>query len=218
MSFRRLLRSLPLSVALTAGSLLAVANAPQAQAQDASQSGKTFVSDFGDQISTIINAPITLTEKRREILPLISKNVDIPEIGKYCLGHFWATASKEEQEEYLDLFRKVLMHAITTQIENFQNISIHVLDSTPTRFGDKIDAIVTRPTGQPIKLSVVTNGEPPKVVDVYTEGMSVRITQRNDYRSFLGSHNGEVKQLIGAMRKQVASYDTENNKPGTQRS
>ncbi|QCE33547.1 ABC transporter substrate-binding protein [Acetobacteraceae bacterium] len=214
MSLSRFLRSLPLSAALATGSFLTVVNAPHAQAQDAAQSGRAFVTDFGAQIATIINAPITLTEKRREILPLISKNVDIPAIGQYCLGHYWKQATEEEQKEYLELFRKVLMHAITTQVENFQNISINVLSSTTLPLGEKVDALVTRPSGEPIKLSVVTNGEPPKIVDVYTEGMSIRITQRNDYRAFLGNHNGEVKQLILAMRKQVGGYDT-TNKSGT---
>ena len=44
----------------------------------------------------------------------------------------------------------------------------------------------------------------PKIIDVIAEGTSLRITQREDYASFLVHNNESIDALLGAMRKQAA--------------
>ena len=45
----------------------------------------------------------------------------------------------------------------------------------------------------------------PKIIDVIAEGMSMRLTQRSDYASFLTRNNGNVGALILALQRQAAS-------------
>ena len=43
-----------------------------------------------------------------------------------------------------------------------------------------------------------------RIADVVAEGMSLRITQRSDYSSYLSHNGGDVDKLIAGMRAQVA--------------
>jgi phospholipid transport system substrate-binding protein len=43
----------------------------------------------------------------------------------------------------------------------------------------------------------------PKITDVIAEGISLRVTQRSDYVSFLQRNNGNIDALIDAVRRQL---------------
>ena len=42
-----------------------------------------------------------------------------------------------------------------------------------------------------------------RIEDVIAEGMSLRLTQRSDYASFLARNGGNVDALLAALRQQV---------------
>jgi len=44
----------------------------------------------------------------------------------------------------------------------------------------------------------------PKIIDEIAEGTSLRITQRNDYASFLNQHGENIDALLGAIRCQLS--------------
>ena len=45
----------------------------------------------------------------------------------------------------------------------------------------------------------------PKVIDVVAEGISLRLTQRNDYAAVLSRSNNDVGALVAAMRQQTGT-------------
>jgi phospholipid transport system substrate-binding protein len=51
---------------------------------------------------------------------------------------------------------------------------------------------------------VANAGTDPKVVDVIAEGTSLRITQRDDYASFLTQHGDNIDGLLDAIRHQLS--------------
>ena len=55
-----------------------------------------------------------------------------------------------------------------------------------------VDWIIANPTSSP------------KIIDVVAEGTSLRLTQRQDYASYLSHNNGSVDALIAAMKSQVS--------------
>lgn len=163
-----------------------------------------FVISFGGQITHILNAPISLKKKRQEVLPLLKKNVDIPAIARYCLGRYWRVATPEQQAEYLKLFDHVLVYSVMAQIGNYQNIHLQLTGSVPSPVGEKVSLTISRPNQPDIAMTVVVDGKPPKIVDLYGEGASMRLTQRSDYLAYMTRHNGSVQSLIDALRQQVA--------------
>jgi phospholipid transport system substrate-binding protein len=66
--------------------------------------------------------------------------------------------------------------------------------------------VVERPSNPPTNVDwIVSNpSSDPKVIDVVAEGTSLRLTQRQDYASYLTHNNNNIDALINAMRQQVA--------------
>lgn len=167
-----------------------------------------FVTSFGGQLTHILNANISTAQKREEILPLLRKNVDIPGIGRYVLGRYWRTATPAQQQEYLSLFEDVLLYAVTAQIGHYENVSLRLVGSVPTPAGEKVSLLVSRPHQPDVTMTIVVAGTPPKVVDLYGEGASMRMTQRSDYTAYLTRNGGKVQAMIDALKHQIS----ENNK------
>ncbi len=65
---------------------------------------------------------------------------------------------------------------------------------------------VLRPNNPPADVDwIISNpSTDPKIVDVIAEGTSLRLTQRQDYASFLVRNGENIDSLISAMRQQLA--------------
>jgi phospholipid transport system substrate-binding protein len=50
---------------------------------------------------------------------------------------------------------------------------------------------------------VVRTDGAPKVLDVVAEGTSLRLTQRQDYASYLTRHGESIDALIAALKRQL---------------
>ncbi|MBS1085425.1 MlaC/ttg2D family ABC transporter substrate-binding protein [Gluconobacter sphaericus] len=162
-----------------------------------------FVNSFGSRLAAVVNSGKSLDEKKKEVLPLLKENVDITGIGRYCLGKYWRTATPAQRDKYISLFDQVLVNTITDQIGNYKGVSFRVTTTTTTPDGERVNALIDRP-GQPeVNMQLIIGGNPPKVVDMYGEGASLRMNQRSDYSSYLARHNGDVDALNAALERQL---------------
>ncbi len=69
-----------------------------------------------------------------------------------------------------------------------------------------VSTTVIRPNNGPTAVDwIIANPTAsPKIIDVVAEGTSLRLTQRQDYASYLTHNNGSVDALIAAMKAQVS--------------
>ncbi|MCX5616791.1 ABC transporter substrate-binding protein [Bombella sp. TMW 2.2559] len=197
-----MLRQLTRRTILGAASLFALVPT-LAFAAPSSDEAKAFVGRFGSRLVTVLNSNVPLAKKRDALLPLLRENVDVQGIGRYCLGRYWRVATPEQQKLYLELFQDVLLNAVTARMGEYQNISFRLVESVPSPAGQKVTLQISRPHQPDVLMTAVIDGEPPKVVDLYGEGASMRMTQRSDYTTYLTRHGGQVQTLINALKHQL---------------
>ncbi len=165
-----------------------------------------FVVQLGNQLTAIVNAQGPYDDKKRRLGPLIDAAVDVDGIARFCLGRFWRTATPPQQQEYLRLFHQVLLNNIFGKIGEFQGVTFKPTTTTPAEEGTMVGTLIQRPNQQPnnVQWVVSTAAGQPKIVDVKAEGTSLRLTQRNDYASYLTRNGGNIDALLSAMRQQVS--------------
>jgi phospholipid transport system substrate-binding protein len=104
------------------------------------------------------------------------------------------------------LFRKVLIMSITGRIGEYQGVRFNVGRTTARAEGQVVSTTIVSPQKAPTQIDWVVrdvSGQP-KIVDVIAEGTSLRLTQRDDYASFIAQHGNSVQALIEALRRQVS--------------
>jgi phospholipid transport system substrate-binding protein len=177
-----------------------------ASAQGATGRASEFIKSIGDQLVAVVNGPANEREKRAKLTAIIDHAVDVDGVARFCLGRYWRMASAEQQHRYTELFHQVLVNNITSKIGDYQGVRFQ-MGRTQQRDQDAVvSSVVERPNSAPTNVDwIVSNPDSdPKIIDVVAEGTSLRLTQRQDYASYLSHNNDNIDALINAMRQQLA--------------
>jgi phospholipid transport system substrate-binding protein len=175
------------------------------RAQSTEKAG-AFVKSTGDRLVAIVNGPGTPASKRAAMTQILSSDVDVDGIGRFCLGRFWRQATPEQQKQYLALFHEVLVTNITAKLGDYQGVTFTMGRSKAQDEEAVVSTTVVRPNNPPTAVDwIIANpSSNPKIIDVVAEGTSLRLTQRQDYASYLTHNNNSVDALIAAMKNQIS--------------
>lgn len=165
-----------------------------------------FVTSFGSRLMTIINGPGSYDDKKQRLAPLIEQDVDIDGIARFCLGRFVRQATPAQQQEYTQLFRRVLLNNIFGKLGEFQGVTFRMTSTIQTGDGAAVGTLIQRPSqkANTVQWIVSESTGQPKIIDVKAEGTSLRLTQRNDYTSYITRNGDSIGALLNAMRDQTA--------------
>jgi phospholipid transport system substrate-binding protein len=176
-----------------------------ARAQGADKAA-AFVKSTGDRLVAVVNGPGSPSSKRSQMTQIIDSDVDVDGIGRFCLGRYWKQATPDQQKKYLALFHEVLVTNITAKLGEYQGVTFTMGRARPQDEEAIVSTTVVRPNNAPTAVDwVIANPtSSPKIIDVVAEGTSLRLTQRQDYASYLTHNNGNVDALLTAMKNQVS--------------
>jgi phospholipid transport system substrate-binding protein len=182
---------------------------PLAVRADGADKAGGFVKSIGDRLVALINGPGATGAKVVAMAQVLTADVDVDSIGRFCLGRYWRQATPEQQKQYLEAFRDVLVTNITSKLGRYQGVKITMGRSHSKDEEAVVSTRVERPNNPPVTVDwIVSNpGSSPKVVDVVAEGTSLRLTQRQDYASYLAHNNSNIDALITAMKNQISQND-----------
>jgi phospholipid transport system substrate-binding protein len=193
---------------LTAVSLLPTASRliRPARAQSVDGRASAFVKNVGDRLVAVVNGTESNHDKRTELTAIIDGAVDVDGVARFCLGRYWHNASAEQQRRYTELFHQVLVNNITAKLGDYRGVRFTMGRGLQRDDNVVVSTVVERPNNPPTNVDWIINtpASNPKIIDVVAEGTSLRLTQRQDYASYLSRNNNNIDALINAMRQQVA--------------
>jgi phospholipid transport system substrate-binding protein len=177
-----------------------------ALSQDAVGAASAFVKSLGDKLVAVVNGSESEREKRAKLTTIIDGAVDVDGVARFCLGRFWRNASAEQRQRYTELFHQVLVNNITAKLGEYRGVRF-IMGRAQMRDDDAVvSTVVERPNNPPTNVDWILSNpaKDPKIADVIAEGTSLRLTQRQDYASYLSRNNNSIDALINAMRQQLA--------------
>ena len=143
---------------------------------------------LGQQAIAVLSRPaISLEEREAAFRALLRKGFNLDFIGRFVLGAAWRRATPEQRADYLELFGEFIVKTYAKRLGGYSGEAFVVLKSTVT--GKKRDVIVKtridRPSGPPLKATwrVRSFGDQDKIIDVSVEGVSMAVTQRQEFAS-----------------------------------
>ncbi len=187
--------------------LLTLPLAARAQAPADPVAAATFVRQAGVDLAAVVSGASTPAEKQARLEPYLERVVDEEGVARFCLGRYWLAATPEQRAEYLRLFHLVLLRGVVNRLGDYQAGSVKVTVNTPVEKpdGTYVPTVVERSGNKPVNITWLVTGVGTglHIADVLAEGMSLRVTQRSDYASFMAKNGGNVDALLAALRKQV---------------
>lgn len=183
-------------------------SAPAAMAQ--ATGADDFIRRAGQRaIDSLTVRSISDAERGTRFRAILRESFDVPEIGRFVLGRYWRTATDQEKTEYLKLFEDFIVRAYANRFADYSGEMFRVLQVVDSTENDKlVSSEIVQPSGKPpIRLVWRVRGQPGgyKVVDVTVEGISMSVTQRDEFAAVIRSNGGTVAGLLDALRKKTGN-------------
>lgn len=193
-----------LTIAFAAG----VALSGRIASADAGVSASEFIAGLGERAVSALTGP-DMSRQEREVRfrELLVSHFDVPAIGKFVLGRYWRAATDEEKREFIKLFEEFLVQGYARRFAEYSGENFEVRSVRPGTDGlTLVQSLVIRPNAENVRVDwrVQENGNDGfRIVDVIVEGLSMAVTQRDEFASVIQSKGGKVAGLLDVLRTRV---------------
>lgn len=172
---------------------------------------KQFISDLGAQAIAVLQQAGQPIERREAIFrDMLARKFAMDFIGRFALGRYWQTATTDQQDEYLSLFSEFVLRNYASMLGGYVDEKFEVLDAAEA---GRLDMIVgSRITGggrEPMRVDWrlrMIDGQP-QIIDISVGGISMSITQREEY-SALVQRTG-IEGLLEVLRARTLGLPAE---------
>lgn len=172
-----------------------------AQAEELSDAKASINNLAKSAISIISDKSLGEPQVKAKFATLLRNNFSTKTIGKFALGRYWRQATPKQQAEYLTLFEKMVVNVYTQRFSEYSGQTVEV---TGGRKDDKsgdilVNTRINQTNGtQPVPVDWRIRGG--KIIDVIVSGVSMSVTQRDDFASVIQQGGGKVDALLTYMR------------------
>ena len=185
-TFRRVFVSAFAAVFLAAGP--ALANEPA-----------KVVAEVSNQVVDLLKSKPP-TERRAGFTEILNRNFDLPLMGQAALGQYWNKATEEQRTRFLRAAAAAESRAYSDRFSQYggQTVSVGRVLTRPNGVF-WVESQIVQPDGRPpIKLEweVQDRGSGFRITDVKVEGVSMVMTRRSDFSSYISRNGGDVEPLI----------------------
>lgn len=178
-------------------------------AQAADPGASAFIQKLGDEtVATFANKALSREQAVEKFRTLLYAGFDVPYIGRWVLGRYWNQATPAEQAEYQKLFERLIVDTYANRFVDYSGQTFKITGTRPEGDADtSVTTQILRQDGPPIAVDwrVRKVGSGYKIIDVAVEGVSMGLTQRQEFASVIQGGGGRVDALLQALRQKVGS-------------
>jgi phospholipid transport system substrate-binding protein len=187
--------------------------APSSHPAMAAGEASTLIKDLSSQAVAIVSEKgVTVQERQKRLAVLVLDGFDLPRIARFVLGRYWQMASDAEREEFTRIYSDYLVRTYAARMDNYAGDTFHVVNErAESETTILVNAEVTRPgTAEPVKViwRVVKTSGSYKIADVSVEGISLAVTQREEFAAIMQRSGGKIADLIQQLRAKIGAVTT----------
>jgi phospholipid transport system substrate-binding protein len=183
--------------------LTILAAPPRAQV---SADPRAFIGSLGAKAIEVLGPSVPPQQRQARFRELLQNDFDVPGIGQFVLGRYWRAATPQEQQEFLQLFQEYVVQAYSGRLGEYGGAPFRVTGSRPAGDEVVVTSEIARPGAPPIQIDwfLVNRGGALKITDVYVGGVSMKVTQRDEFSAVIQRNGGQIGPLLVQLRQKIA--------------
>ena len=196
-------RFAPRAVALLLAVILPLAAAPARAADDSAG----FIADLGQRTIKVLASKLSEREREAQFRVIFDEGFDVPAISRFVLGQYWRTATEAQRQDFVALFEAYVVHAYAVRFNEYAGQQLQVIAARPE--GDAsslVQSRIAQPNGAPplkVDWRVGKTEKGYKINDVVVEGVSMAVTQRQEFASVIQRNGGQIDALLKLLREKA---------------
>jgi len=165
-----------------------------------------FIRTMGNEaIRSLTGAALSAEQREARFREILTRAFDMPTIARFTMGRYWRIATAAQRREYIELFEEFVVGAYAARFKDYSGERVEVGQVREINEREKLVASeIVRP-GQPT-IAVhwrVRADDGYKIIDVMVEGVSMGITQRDEFAAVIRASGGKVEGLLAALRRKT---------------
>ena len=175
----------------------------------AAKDAENFIRQMGNKaFASLSEGDISDDQRTERFKALLEEAFDLPRIARFTLGRYWRVATDDEKSEYVALFEKFVILAYATRFQDLSGKKFMVLQSRDISANQSLvlsEIVIPNRPAVKINWRVRSKEQKHKITDVMVEGISMSVTQRDEFVSVIRQTGGKVAGLIKALRQKTSS-------------
>src|SRR6266567_3284234 len=172
----------------------------------AAQDAASFIQNLGSQAIQVLGPSVPQAQRTAEFRRLFETDFDLPGAARFVLGPNARSLTPEQNQEFVALFKEYLAQAYSTRLGEYGGAPFHVTGTRPGGEETVVTSQVQRRNGNPVEIDwhVANRDGRIKITDVYVDGVSMKVTHRQEFASIIQRNGGRPDALLPALRQQLS--------------
>lgn len=147
-----------------------------------------------------LKQPGKAKERRRRLEEVVGDRFDYQEMSRRALGAPWNTLSDKDKEEFVALFRTLLINSYADKIETYSGEGVQYLNErTEKDYAEVRTKVLTGKIEIPLDYRLLNKGDEWRVYDVVVDGVSLVNNYRGQFSKIL--RTSTFADLVDQLRK-----------------
>ncbi|HUN48591.1 MAG TPA: ABC transporter substrate-binding protein [Stellaceae bacterium] len=206
-----LIRRAALLIPVIAVGLLLLPAIPPADAAPA-QSAEGFINALADEAIKTLSGNAPTDERTQRFKEILAQDFDMPRISRFVLGRYWLSASDQEKQEFQKLFQEYVVRAYANRFSSYSGQTVKVTGSRAEGQDDTVVSTqILQPSGAPpikVDWTVRKSGDDFRITDVSVEGVSMALTQKQEFAAVIERNGGGIAGLNKAIQDKLGATAT----------
>lgn len=169
------------------------------------EGAKAFIADLGQRAVDVLgDASLDKDQERQKLYALLEQGFDLEMLARLAAGRSWREMSPAQQETFRRVFNTYILDTYSQRLASYSGERLRIDRAQAVSDSDvMIQATVLGQQSPPWRMDwrVRDRGGGFKVVDVLIEGVSMVVTQRNEFNTVVQAQG--VDGLTEMLRERI---------------
>ncbi|CAI4030718.1 putative ABC transporter, auxiliary component, ATP-dependent toluene efflux transporter [Nitrospira tepida] len=139
-------------------------------------------------------------ERRQKLEAVVASRFSYEEMSRRALGAQWTKLSEAERQEFVELFRSLLINSYADRVESYSGEPInYVGERVEKEYGEVRTKVMLGQAEVPLDYRLINRAGDWRVYDVVIDGISLVSNYRGQFSKIL--KNGSYQDLVEQLRK-----------------
>ncbi len=171
----------------------------------AAQDPRKFINGFWMQAAPFMHSSIPVAQRLDGIRNLLRSSFDVTAITDFVLGRYRWIATPQQVRDFSSLYQEYTVQTYSRQLSNLAGAQLALQNARSLGAETIVGSQVLAPSGGSYRVDwhTVDRGGVYKISDLVIEGVSMKMTHRNEVARWIEINGGGFASALAVLRQQI---------------
>jgi phospholipid transport system substrate-binding protein len=166
---------------------------------------RAFVNEFWTRATPFMDSSVPAAQRLAGIRSLFRSSFDVAPITEFVLGRYRWIATPQQIQDFSALYQEYTVQTYTQQLSHLAGARLVLQNARPQGSETVVGSNVVAPSGGTYHVDwcAVDRGGACRISDLVIEGVSMKMTHRNEVAHWIEINGGRFASALAVLRQQI---------------